>query len=108
MPNRNVIPQKYQVWIDARQKYRLSHAQIQMARELGLNPKRFGKISYTRQEPWKAPLHAFIEELYFKRFGRARPPNVKSIEEIVNKGPEKKSGPQNAGHPSNDSNDKIG
>jgi hypothetical protein len=31
---------KYQVWIDARKRYKLSHAQIQMARELGLNPRK--------------------------------------------------------------------
>jgi len=47
------IPDKYQVWINARKKYRLSHAQIQMARELGMNPKKFGKKANHKQEPWK-------------------------------------------------------
>ena len=62
------IPEKLQVWIDARKKYHLSHAHIQMARELGLNPRKFGKIANHRQEPWKEPLPVFIEDIYFKRF----------------------------------------
>ncbi len=40
-----VIPQKYQVWIDAQRKYDLTDAQIQMARELGLNSQKFGKLA---------------------------------------------------------------
>ncbi len=41
---KNLSP-KYQVWIDARKKFRLSHAHIQMARELGMNPKKFSTLS---------------------------------------------------------------
>jgi hypothetical protein len=77
------IPQKYQAWIDARKRYRLTDAQVQMARELGLNPNKFGKLANEKQEPWKKPLPEFIEEIYFKRFGRTRPEVVRSIEEIV-------------------------
>jgi len=76
------IPDKYQIWIDVRKRYHLSDAHIQMARELGMNPKKFGKIANEKQEPWKAPLPAFIEHIYFKRFGRDRPVDVKSIEEV--------------------------
>ena len=74
------IPEKLQVWIDARKKYHLSHAHIQMARELGLNPRKFGQIANHRQESWKAPLPVFIEDIYFKRFKKRRPDNIKSIE----------------------------
>ena len=76
------IPDKYQIWIDVRKRYRLSDVHIQMARELGMNPKKFGKIANEKQEPWKKPLPAFIEHIYLKRFGRDRPADVKSIEEI--------------------------
>jgi hypothetical protein len=38
---KNHIPQKYQAWVEARRKYQLSHAHIQMARELGMNPRKF-------------------------------------------------------------------
>ena len=77
------IPKKLQIWIDARKKYHLSHAHIQMARELGLNPRKFGKIANHRQEPWKAPLPVFIEDIYFKRFRKKRPDSIKSIEHIL-------------------------
>ena len=64
MMKKKRIPEKYQVWIDVRKRYRLSDAHIQMARELGMNPKKFGKIANEKQEPWKAPLPAFIERIY--------------------------------------------
>lgn len=67
------LPPQVRAWVEARKRYRLSHAQVQMARELGLNPGKLGKISNHRQEPWKAPLPQFIEHLYLRRFGRERP-----------------------------------
>ena len=81
MSKKKRVPDKYQIWIDVRKRYHLSDIHIQMARELGINPKKFGKIANEKQEPWKAPLPAFIERIYFKRFDRERPVDVKSIEE---------------------------
>jgi hypothetical protein len=75
------IPQKLLPWVEARKRFHLSHAHLQMARELGLNPKKLGKIANHKQEPWKAPLPVYIEELYERRFGRRRPENVLSVEE---------------------------
>ena len=75
--------QKMQAWIDARKRRRLSHAQVQMARELGMNPSKLGKLDNHDQEPWKMPLRQYIEYLYFKRFGKKRPEVVRSIEEKV-------------------------
>jgi hypothetical protein len=43
MAKKDKIPEKYRVWIDARKKHKLSHAHIQMARELGMNPKKIRK-----------------------------------------------------------------
>ena len=60
---RERIPEKFQLWIDARKRHDLSHAQVQMARELGMNSTRPGKIDNADQEPWKVPLPKFIEEL---------------------------------------------
>jgi hypothetical protein len=77
---KNRLSPNLQVWIDARKRFRLSHAQVQMARELGMNPRKLGKLDNHDQEPWKAPLPQFIEQLYFKRFGRQRPELVMSIE----------------------------
>jgi hypothetical protein len=83
MSKKKRIPEKYQTWIDARRRYHLSDVHIQMARELGMNPRKFGKIANEKQEPWKAPLPVFIERIYFKRFGREHPVDVKSIEEVL-------------------------
>jgi len=77
------IPDKLKIWIDARKRYHLTDAQIQMARELGLNPKKFGKLANHKQQPWKEPLPDYIETLYFKRFKRNKPEQVRSIERIV-------------------------
>jgi hypothetical protein len=77
------IPERLQAWIDARKRHRLSHAQVQMARELGMNSKKLGRLDNSQQEPWKLPLSAFIEELYLKRFRKERPDVVHTIEERV-------------------------
>src|SRR5262245_19071401 len=77
------VPARLQPWIDARRKFRLSHAHVQMARELGLNPKKLGKLSNHRQEPWKLPLPDFIVKLYRKRCGNDGPDTVRSIEEMA-------------------------
>lgn len=65
---------KQQAWEIAKKKYRLSETTIQMARELGLNPSKFGKIANHKQEPWKEPLPAFIRTLYEKRFKSSKLP----------------------------------
>ena len=77
------IPPKLQPWFGARQRFTLSHAHIQMARELGMNPKKFGALANERQAPWKVPLKAFIEQCYSKHFGREQPENVRSLEQLI-------------------------
>lgn len=85
------IPEKLKPWFDARKRFRLSHAQVQMARELGLNPKSLGKLDNHKQQPWKVPLPEFIEHLYFKRFGLDRPDSVRSLEDVLAAEESKKS-----------------
>lgn len=82
---------KVRQWIDARNRHHLSHAHVQMARELGMNPKSLGSLDNHRQEPWKAPLPEFLEHLYEKRFGRPRPEQVLSIEEHAKRQTAKKT-----------------
>jgi len=82
--------QKMQAWIDARKRHHLSHAQVQMARELGMNPEHLGKLDNHGQEPWKMPLARYVEHLYLKRFGRPCPDGVMSIEERLRLEQEKK------------------
>ena len=70
-------------WMVAQKRHRLSDKQVQMARELGLNPDKLGKIDNHRQEPWKAPLPEFIEEIFYKRFKKERPDVVKPLKQIL-------------------------
>jgi hypothetical protein len=72
-------------WIAARKRHGLSHAHVQMARELGMNPNKLGKLDNHDQEPWKVPLPQYLERLYLKRFGRERPESVLSIEDRLRK-----------------------
>ncbi len=77
------IPPKLQPWFEARRRFKLSHAHIQMARELGMNPKKFGSLANDNQEPWKVPLRQFIAQCYFKRFSRSEPEHVCSLEQLI-------------------------
>jgi hypothetical protein len=52
-----------------------------MARELGMNPKKLGKLDNHKQENWKLSLPRFIEDLYEKRFGKTRPDVVVTMEQ---------------------------
>ena len=58
-------------WALAKKKYRLNSDQLAKAKELGMNPKKFGKSAPNKSEPWKEPLGKFIEECYQKRFKKA-------------------------------------
>ena len=80
MPKPGFIPQKLMPWVEARRRFNLSHAQIQMGRELGLNPRKLGGMANHKQEPWKMPLPLYIEHLYKKELGKDVPDDVRSIE----------------------------
>ena len=70
-------------WIVAQKKHHLSDKHVQMARELGLNPDKLGKIDNHKQEPWKAPLKEFIEDIYLKQFKKSEPDNIRSLKQIL-------------------------
>lgn len=76
------IPTKLAPWFEAQRRFRLSDIHVQMARELGLNPKKFGRYAGSRHDqPWKKPLPEFIERIYERQFGRVVPPKVVPLEE---------------------------
>jgi hypothetical protein len=85
------IPPDLELWIDARRRHKLSHAHVQMARELGMNPRKLGKLDNHEQERWKLPLALYTEKLYLRRFGKAAPEAVLSIEERARRLAEKKA-----------------
>ena len=82
--------QKMQEWIDARKRHHLSDSQVQMARELGMNPMKLGKLDNHEQELWKMTLREYIEHVYLKRFGKPSPDNTTSVEERLRLAQEKK------------------
>ena len=83
MAKKERIPERLKPWIEARKRFHLSHMHIQMARELGMNPRKFGRLANHRQEPWKAPLPIFIETIYFKRFRKEKPDRIETIAEVA-------------------------
>lgn len=75
------IANKFLPWIDARKKHRLTHMQVQMARDLGLNPRRVGGYAGNDKDPDKLSPGEFIEALYFKQFRKDRPDVVQTVEQ---------------------------
>jgi hypothetical protein len=58
-----------EAWRSAAKICRLSGRQVEMARSLGMNPKKLPRLRPSPQQRWKLPVGAFIEECYWKRFG---------------------------------------
>jgi hypothetical protein len=92
------LPRDLQDWVVARERFRLSHAHVQMARELGLNPRKLGNLDNHGQEPWKASLPRFIERLYFRSSGKERPDVIMSLEERAHAQQAKKAVRKEARH----------
>ena len=61
---------KIEKWVVAQKKHKLSDKHVQMARELGLNPDKLGKIDNHK-------------DIYFKRFKREEPVTVRSLNDII-------------------------
>ena len=58
-----------EAWKNAKRICRLNRRQLEMARALGMNPRKLPRLRPSPQQRWKLPVGAFIEELYRKRFG---------------------------------------
>jgi hypothetical protein len=56
-------------WKYAKKICRLNSRQLHMARRLSMNPKKLPGLRPSPQQRWKLPVGAFIEEVYWKRFG---------------------------------------
>jgi hypothetical protein len=85
MSKKSTSPERLKVWVEAQRRYQLSNAHVTMARELGMNPKKFGSIANDKQEPWKVPLPDFIVGLYECRFNRTSPLKVTSVAAVLRK-----------------------
>jgi hypothetical protein len=50
-----------------------------MAKELGMKPRTLIKNVPAKFQPWKAPVSEWIRDLYARRFGEARRPEMAKI-----------------------------
>jgi len=54
-------------WAEAKKKCRLNEEKIQMAKEMGLNPRSLIKNIPSKTQKCKSPVHVWIREMYQKR-----------------------------------------
>lgn len=64
-----------EAWRNAKKICRLSRRQVEMARALGMNPKKLPGLRPSPQQRWKLPVGEFIEACYWKRFGHPLDPH---------------------------------
>lgn len=55
------------LWEEARKKCRLSGEALQMAKEMGLNPRSLIKNIPSPSQKWKAPVEEWIRDIYENR-----------------------------------------
>jgi len=63
--------QKDVEWAEAKKKCRLNEETVEMAKEMGLNPRSLIKNIPNKSEQWKAPVSIWIQEMYQKRQEKA-------------------------------------
>lgn len=66
-------------WALAKRLCRLSARHIEMAKALGMNPKKLPGLIPSKTQQWKAPVRVFVEDLYVERFGFDAPLVAKSL-----------------------------
>ena len=65
-------PYHEEAWRKAKKICQLNARQVEMARALGMNPKKLPSLRPSPQQRWKLPVGEFIEACYRKRFGGGR------------------------------------
>jgi hypothetical protein len=58
-----------EAWRNAKKICQLNAQQLEMARALGMNPKKLPRLRPSPHQHWKLPVGEFIEACYRKRFG---------------------------------------
>ncbi len=65
-----------EAWAHAKRVCRLSARHVEMAKKVGMNPKKLPGLVPSKSQPWKASVGLFIEECYVKRFPAERPTTI--------------------------------
>ncbi len=68
-------------WAEAKRKCRLNTETLRMAKELGLNPRSLIKNIPNKAEPWKAPVHVWIRDMYEERQAKAAQKRARKAKE---------------------------
>lgn len=76
MTKKKLTSKKDKLWTEAKRRCRLSAKDIRMAKRLGLNPRKLIKNIPSKSQPWKAPVRIWIRNMYAKRFGKTREPDL--------------------------------
>jgi len=71
-----------ELWVKAKRQCALTDAQVQMARELGMNPRHLTLCSGTPRLT-NVPLAKHIEDLYLKRFKKPLPDAVVPLRQLL-------------------------
>lgn len=66
-------PEREGEWKEAGRRCRLSAEALQMAIQLGLNPRSLIKNIPSPKQQWKAPVEDWVREMFAKRFGDRKP-----------------------------------
>ena len=61
-----------ELWLEAKRRCKFNDEEIQMAKEMGLNPKSLIKSIPNKNEQWKLPVKIWIRDMYEDRFGKTR------------------------------------
>ena len=72
-----------QLWVKVKRQCALTDAHVQMARELGMNPKRLIESEDTTPGVMQTPLSQRIEGLYLKRFKKSQPDFVVPLRQAL-------------------------
>ncbi len=80
MARKNKTKQDAQ-WAEAKQKCRLNVETVRMAKEMGLNPRSLIKNIPSKSQPWKAPVHVWIRDMYDKRQAKATQKRVRKAKQ---------------------------
>jgi hypothetical protein len=70
-----------ELWLEAKRKCKLNGEEIQMAKEMGLNPKSLMKNIPNKNEQWKTPVKIWVRDMYEDGFSRV---GVKSDNKSLN------------------------
>ena len=65
-----------EAWAHAKRVCRLSARHVEMAKKVGMNPKKLPGLVPSKSQPWKASVGLFIEACYVKRFPAERPTTI--------------------------------